>query len=167
MAGITIQPEAMEMIGRLQNDDADLEFIILQISKDADDGQEYVVVRESMVILECKKECEETGGEEQRPTRTGWSIFHQRLCKYTIAYGIAYIRWKTKEGVDHNKLIYVQWNTDSAKMDEKMKYSSTKRVSNIIPGVVKHQASDKDDITYKEVLEDKMGIRNMIGNGWQ
>jgi len=80
-----------------------------------------------------------------------WLVFRSALVTFPIAYGSCFVDYKTKDGRDSDKLVYVLWNTDAAGVKDKMVYSSTKVMNKFSSTPLKHQAADKDDITYAEI----------------
>jgi len=80
-----------------------------------------------------------------------WLVFRSCLLTFPIAYGSCFVDYKTKDGRDSDKLVYVLWNTDAAGVKDKMVYSSTKVMNKFSSTPLKHQAADKDDITYAEI----------------
>lgn len=84
-----------------------------------------------------------------------WEEFAKECMEKDICYGISYINWKSKEGRDCNKLVFVFWNGDDAKTKMKMKYSSTK---NCLKNAVKSisliiQACDEEEFSYKSIVD--------------
>jgi len=82
-----------------------------------------------------------------------WCVFRSCLATLPIAYGSCFVDYKTKDGRDSDKLVYIIWNTDNAGVKDKMVYSSTKVMNKFSSTPVKHQASDADDITYAEICD--------------
>jgi len=82
-----------------------------------------------------------------------WCVFRSCLATLPIAYGSCFVDYKTKDGRDSDKLVYIIWNTDNAGVKDKMVYSSTKVMNKFSSTPVKHQASDTDDITYAEICD--------------
>jgi len=80
-----------------------------------------------------------------------WWVFRTCIATFPIAYGSCFVEYKTKDGRDTDKLVYVTWNPDNAAVKDKMKYSSTKVLNKFTSTPTKHQASDTDDITYSEI----------------
>jgi len=80
-----------------------------------------------------------------------WCVFRTCIVTYSIAYGSCFVEYKTKDGRDSDKLVYVTWNPDAASVKDKMKYSSTKVMNKFSSTPVKHQASDSDDMSYAEI----------------
>lgn len=80
-----------------------------------------------------------------------WCVFRKCIATFPIAYGSCFVEYKTKDGRDSDKLVYITWNPDGASVKDKMKYSSTKVMNKFSSTPLKHQASDPDDITYAEI----------------
>lgn len=131
------------------------EFMIMQIAiPEGKSNKPCVVTKEILATKEeCQKEVEADGVTLTKDETPTWYCFRKRLEKYDIAYGACYCDYKTNDGRESSKLVFITYNTDGAKMAEKMKYSSTKIYPKFPSGPTKHQAADKDDITYLEIVE--------------
>jgi len=139
-----------------------LAFIIMQIGKPEGGKVDKVLTKVKMTneevtaavaagevtvggtTLKLKKDASETDT---------WCVFRTAIATFPIAYGSCFVDFTTKDGRPTDKLVYVQWNPDSAGIKDKMKYSSTKVLNKFSSTPMKHQAADADDITYKEIVD--------------
>jgi len=81
-----------------------------------------------------------------------WCVFRSCLATFPIAYGSCIVDFKTKDGRDSDKLVFLTWNPDNATVKEKMCYSSTKVMNKFSSTPVKiNQASDTSDLEYAEI----------------
>lgn len=129
-----------------------LDYIIMKIEKN--NGVDKVVVRKKAEKGSCVAA---VGGPDKDGVPAIWSEFSREMCedKEGIAYGCAYISYPTKDGRTTDKLIFVFWCLEDARIAPKMTYSSTKLpTSRKIKSVSETiHCADKDEISYKEVLK--------------
>lgn len=93
--------------------------------------------------------------EWAKSENVSWEDFGKRCMAHPMCFGLSFLHWTTKEGRSVDKLVFVFWNGDNAKIGDRMKYSSTKdqlkksikSINNII------QASDEDEFDYKNIVE--------------
>lgn len=137
-------------------------FVIMQIAKPEGVKVEKVVTKMAMTnaqVAEAMAAGEVTLGEAAplKLTKKGeesdtWCVFRTCIATFPIAYGSCFVDFTTKDGRPTDKLVYVQWNPDSAPIKEKMKYSSTKVLNKFTSTPQKHQANEADDVSYTEIL---------------
>jgi len=149
-SGIKVDTECARIIGLLEK--REFAFMIMRIQKPEGSSTDKVMCVENLTVDECKEEVEKDSVQLKGDETAGWYCFRTHLAKYDIAYGAAFVEYKSADGRATDKLVYVMWNTDDAKMKQKMVYSSTKVLNKFKTGVVKHQASDSSDTTYNEIL---------------
>jgi len=156
-SGIKIHPTTTKKIEELQkSSDKDLVALIMRIGVPPEGGKPAVLVEKEMTKADCDAEAD--GVQLKNEETSIWYAFRKNLTAHDIAYGAAYIHYTSSDGrPNSNKLVFVTWNTDSAKMKEKMVYSSTKVFSKMQSGTINHQASDEDDISYLEIVDRKIG----------
>lgn len=154
-SGIKVEAATVQQIQDLEQKRT-YEFLIMQIAVPEGKSKPAVVTKEILNKQQCLDEVEAAGVELQKGETASWYCFRTRLEKYDICYGACFIDYKTGDGRDGGKLMFITWNTDNAKMAEKMKYSSTKVLNKFNSGPTKHQAADKDDVTYLEIVERKL-----------
>jgi len=80
-----------------------------------------------------------------------WFVFRSAIVTFPMAYGSCFVDYKTKDGRDSDKLVFIVWNPDGATIKDKMKYSSTRVVNKFGSTPVNHQASDADEVSYAEI----------------
>jgi len=141
----------------------DRAFIIMQIGKPEGGKTDKVLTKFQLTSAEvadvvAKGSVNVNGTEVALPKRDekagetdAWLVFRAAIPTFPIAVGSCFVEFKTKDGRDTDKLIYVTWNPDSASVKDKMKYSSTKIHNKFTSSPTKHQAGDLDDITFAEV----------------
>merc|ERR1712013_60423 len=96
--------------------------------------------------------------EEESPT---WCVFRTRLATYKCAYGAAFVKYRIeKDNRDVSKLMFAIWLSDETTMKDKMKYASTKVMNKFGITPVKVQAGKKDDISFLEIVEEKLNRKN-------
>jgi len=142
-----------------------LAFIIMQIGKPEGGKVEKVLTKFKMTNDEVAAavaagEVDVNGTTVKLPKQDAnnseteaWCVFRTALVTFPIAWGSCFVDYKTKDGRDSDKLVFVTWNPDSAGIKDKMKYSSTKVLNKFSSTPMKHQAADADDITYKEIVD--------------
>jgi len=137
-------------------------FVILQIAKPEGSKVEKVITKFTLTDEEvaaamaagevtCNDQQVKLTLDEKNGETPVWCVFRSCLLTFNIAYGSCMVEYKTKDGRDSDKLVYVTWNPDTAGIKDKMKYSSTKVMNKFSSTPLKHQAADKDDITYAEI----------------
>jgi len=134
-----------------------LGYIIMQIDKAEGEKVDKVVIKEKFTNDECVDEVKKLGIELKGDETPTWYCFRKHLEAYDIAYGCAFIRYKSTDQRDVDKLVYVMWNTEKAKLKQKMSYASTKVSQKFKNLHLKHQAADPDDISYNEIVINKFG----------
>jgi len=138
-------------------------FLILQIAKPEGSKVEKVITKLAMTNEEVTAAIQagsyEVNGKTVTLTKNVktdetdvWCVFRSCLATYPIAYASCFVDYKTKDGRDSDKLVFVTWNPDNAGVKQKMVYSSTKVMNKFSSTPLKHQASDEDDITYAEIV---------------
>jgi len=145
-----------------------LAFVIMQIGKPEGGKIEKVLTKFKLTTDEVKEVVaagsvtvgdktvevkKESKPDANNPESDTWCVFRQVIQTFPIAYGSCFVDYKTKDGRDSDKLVYVTWNPDNAGVKDKMKYSSTKVLNKFSSTPLKHQASDSDDITFKEITD--------------
>jgi len=148
-SGIKVDPDTAKIIGQLEK--REFGFVIMRIVKPEGSRTPSVQHVDHLTADECKAEVEKDGVTLKGDETPTWYAFRSRLAKHDIAYGACFVEFTSGDGRPTDKLVYVYWNTDNAKMKDKMVYSSTKVLNKFTTGVVKHQASDPSDITYDEI----------------
>jgi len=159
-SGIKVCAEACTDIGLLEKKKK--AFIIMQIGQPEGAKQQKVLTKMCMTNEEveaamaagevtCNDQQVKLTLDEKNGETPVWCVFRSCLLTFNIAYGSCMVEYKTKDGRDSDKLVYVTWNPDTAGIKDKMKYSSTKVINKFSSTPLKHQAADKDDITYAEI----------------
>jgi len=160
-SGIKVDQAACADIGLLEKKQK--AFLILQIAKPEGSKVEKVITKLAMTLDEVNKAMEagtvEVNGQTKELTLNSktdetptWCVFRTCLATFPIAYASCFVDYKTKDGRDSDKLVFVTWNPDNAGVKQKMVYSSTKVMNKFSSTPLKHQASDADDITYAEIV---------------
>ncbi|KNC81177.1 cofilin [Sphaeroforma arctica JP610] len=87
-------------------------------------------------------------------TTATWDDFIGDLPENDCRYGVFDFDYKTKDGGQRNKLIFVVWAPDTAKIKKKMLVASSKdAVRKKLVGInTEIQATDADETEYDEVL---------------
>jgi len=160
-SGIKVETQCCSDIAELEK--KKLAFIIMQIGKPEGGKVEKVLTKVKMTNDEVAAAV--AAGEVTINDQTiklkidannsetdAWCVFRTAIATFPIAYGSCFVDFTTKDGRPTDKLVYVQWNPDSAGIKDKMKYSSTKVMNKFSSTPTKHQANDNDDITYKEIV---------------
>jgi len=140
-----------------------LAFLIMKISKLEGARHETVNPVEKMTKAEAEEEfaaAKEAGAKIPEEEHASWYAFRNHLVKYDIAFGAAFLEYRSRDGGQRSKLVYVYFNRDDkAPMKQAMVYSSTK-VYTKIPSMDKNiQASTADDITWKELAEGEFKLK--------
>jgi len=160
-SGIKVDTQTIEDINLLEA--RKKAFIIMQITKPEGGKVDKVLTKFMLTNEECTAvvaagsvdvngttvtlpKRDEKAGESDK-----WLVFRACLSTFSIAVGSCFVDYKSKDGRDTDKLIYVTWNPDNANVKDKMKYSSTKIHNKFPSSPTKHQAADTDDITFAEV----------------
>lgn len=75
--------------------------------------------------------------------------------KQQCRYGVYDTEYELKDGQKRNKLVFVLWSPECAKIKQKMVYTSSKdALKKALVGVGKDlQACDHDDLSYSSILE--------------
>jgi len=165
-SGIKVDQDCAKAIASMEKKENII--LIMQIGKIGGKGAEKVLTRVALTPAQVKeafaaksytyKETPESDEkvitikpDEKAEEPETWCVFRHILAQFPIAYGAAFLDYQTKDGRPTDKLMYVTWNPDSAGVKDKMKYSSTKVLNKFTSTPLKHQASDADDITFKEI----------------
>jgi hypothetical protein len=138
-------------------------FIIMQIGKPEGSKIEKVLTKFQMTNEEVEAAMaagEVTCGEATLKLEKNvkieesdkWCVFRTCIVTFPIAYGACYVEFNSKDGRPTDKLAYIQWNPDAASIKDKMKYSSTKVLNKFTSSPQKHQANDKDDVSYTDIV---------------
>ncbi|KAI1073067.1 hypothetical protein LB507_008986 [Fusarium sp. FIESC RH6] len=90
-----------------------------------------------------------------------WDDFIQSLPENEPRYAVYDFGYEGSDGEAKNKLVFVNWSPDTAKVRAKMIFASSKEaLRRAFPGIgADFQATDHSDITYEAVLEKVTKIR--------
>lgn len=139
----------------------DKAFVILQIGKPEGGKVEKVLTKMAMTNAEVDAAMaegkvsvndQEVELKQKDGESNAWCVFRSCIVKFPIAYGSCLVDYSSKDGRPTDKLVYVTWNPDTAVIKDKMKYSSTKVLNKFSSTPLKHQASDTDEVSYKDIL---------------
>lgn len=164
-SGIKCHKETQEHIELLEKTnstkDDGVGYLILRIGKkvavdheghECKEKVDKVLVEHCMTIKECDEKAKEEGfGDLKGDETPTWACFRKKIMSYDIAYGCCFMHWTTNDGRKIDKLVFVTWNPEKAKMKEKMTYSSTKIINKFKNINLKIQASDSEDICFNTV----------------
>lgn len=128
------------------------DYMIFEIQKREGKRFEEVVTTDTADLGSSK---EKVGDKDLKGVTPEWYSFIERLSQDNHPkFGVCYLEYQTKDGRSANKLFFVYWCSEDSKASEKMKYSSTKQsvTKSFGSALVIVQASDKDDLDYKEMI---------------
>jgi len=161
-SGIKVETQCCSDIAELEK--KKLAFIIMQIGKPEGSKVQKVLTKLKMTNEEVaaavaagqvtfNDQTVKLDKDTKNSETDAWCVFRSTIATLPIAYGSCFVDFKTKDGRDSDKLVYIIYNTDNAGVKDKMVYSSTKVMNKFSSTPLKHQAADTDDITYKEIVE--------------
>lgn len=160
-SGIKLAPETLKDIEDLES--KKLAFLIMKIGKLEGARHETVNVIEKVLKTEAEEEfaaAKEAGAKMDADERASWYAFRTHLLKHDIAYGAGFIEYKSKDGCERQKLVYVYFNrNDEAPMKQGMVYSSTKVYTKIKSMDKNIQASAPDDVTWNAIAEGEFKLK--------
>jgi len=160
-SGIKLAPETVKDIEELEA--KKLAFMIMNIGKKEGARHETVNVIQKVYKEEAEEEfaaAKEAGAKIEDGEHAAWYAFRTNLMKHDIAFGAGFLEYKSKDGCERTKLVYVYFNrNDSAPMKQAMVYSSTK-VYTKIPSMDKNiQASAADDISWSAIANGEFKMK--------
>jgi len=160
-SGIKLHADTLKEIEELEA--KKLAFIILNIGKKEGGRHDTVNVIENVPRSVAEEEfaaAKEAGAKIEDDERAAWYCFRNHLVKYDIAFGAGFLEYKSKDGCERCKLVYIYFNrNDSAPMKQAMVYSSTKVYTKIKSMDKNIQASTPDDITFKAIAEGEFKLK--------
>jgi len=126
-----------------------LEWIIMVIDKNK------VQVSEKMGYDESAKEYTEEEITALKGVPPRWAKFTAKLKSFPVAFGVCYVDFLSKDNREVTKLPFIYWCSDSARVNDKMIYSSTKLPTcKKIKSVSCHVQCDQDDeLKYSEIVK--------------
>jgi hypothetical protein len=120
-SGIKVETACCADIAALEK--RDRAFVIMQIGKPEGVKVEKVFTKLALTneqVAQAMTAGEVTVGEQTlKLTKKGeesdkWCVFRTCIATFPIAYGSCFVEFTTKDGRPTDKLVYVQWNPDSA-----------------------------------------------------
>ena len=105
------------------------------------------------LILVIQDEKEVVVGENCTDRGASWESFVAKLPKDAPVYAVFDYEWSTADG-KRDKILFISWNPDNAKIKQKMLYASTKGgVSQSLQGGYQEiAASDEGDLSVENIM---------------
>lgn len=105
----------------------------------------FTIEDEALIMKESKKHTEEFDVQKDLP-----SIFDPNEC----CYAVVDLKFQISQGGDREKLMFISWAPDTARVKQKMLHSSSKasviaKLEGIFASV---QATDASEVTFEAVL---------------
>ncbi|VVT53577.1 uncharacterized protein SAPINGB_P003644 [Magnusiomyces paraingens] len=132
-SGVVVADEAIEAFNELKQAKSKVKYVIYKLSENL----------KSIVV-------------DKKSSDTQYDDFVNDLPEDDCRYAVYDFEYETQSGEGiRNKLIFISWSPDTAKVKSKMVYASSKdAIRRSLPGITNEiQGTDLDEIAYDTVLE--------------
>jgi len=159
-SGIKLSPDALAAVQEMESTSktaTKLAFVIFRIGCLEGKKNETVNVAERVEVSQAEEEfaaAKEAGAKMADEEHASWYTFRTHIMEYDICHGAAFLEYRSKDGCERKKLVFVYFNrNDKASSKLNMIYSSTKLFEKFTSGATKIQASEADDLSFKEIAD--------------